>query len=233
MDVKEEAILGNSLDNHWYYQSKGKALIRMLKGIRFRRVLDIGAGSGIFSKMLLRKGASVATCVDPAYPTAVRDQPYAGKFIHFRQKPEGEKADLVLLMDVLEHVDDDLGLLSEAADNSVDHAYILITVPAFQFLFSAHDRFLEHKRRYTLKQVEALVKSANLEVVSSCYFFGMLFPMVAGLRFREKTSTPKSNLRVHSVLVNELLKIVHWFELIFFKLNRFAGLTVFCLARKT
>jgi SAM-dependent methyltransferase len=232
MDVKEEAILGNALDDHWYYRSKGRALLRMLSGIPFLKVMDIGAGSGIFSKLLLRNGASSATCVDPAYPTAMRDQPYAGKVIHFRRKPDGEKADLVLLMDVLEHVDDDLGLLNEAVHNSAEKAYILITVPAFEFLFSAHDRFLEHKRRYTLRQVEDLVKSAGLEVISGCYFFGMLFPLVAALRFREKNAAPKSNLRIHSRFVNGILKIAHWFEVAFFKLNRFAGLTVFCLARK-
>ena len=66
------------------------------------------------------------------------------------------RADLLLYMDVLEHVDDDLGLLTAYLDQLERGGRVLITVPAFDFLWSNHDIFLEHKRRYTLKQVEAL-----------------------------------------------------------------------------
>ena len=65
MDVKEEQLLGGAVGEHWYYRSKQLALDSLLRGIPFTRVLDIGAGSAIFSKHLLESGAVSAVCVDP------------------------------------------------------------------------------------------------------------------------------------------------------------------------
>ncbi len=68
MDVKEEELLGGSVGNHWYYRSKQLALDAMLHGVAFRRILDIGAGSAIFSRHLLEKGAEFG-CVRGFRPT--------------------------------------------------------------------------------------------------------------------------------------------------------------------
>ena len=161
MDVKEEETLGHLLDEHWYYRSKGLALDAMLRGRSFRALLDIGAGSGVFSKRLLRGGAASAICIDPAYQEE-RQEIFDGKPMCFLRQIGSEKCDLILLMDVLEHVDDDVGLIRSTLVGAAEHAYVLITVPAFQTLFSARDMFLEHKRRYTLRQVEEVVRAAGL-----------------------------------------------------------------------
>jgi hypothetical protein len=138
---------------------------------------------------------------------------------------------LILLMDVLEHVDDDVGLMRSALVGAAEHAYVLITVPAFQRLFSAHDMFLEHKRRYTLRQVEEVVQAAGLEILSARYFFAFLLPIAATLRLLKQQSEAKSDLKEHSKLVNVMLCWLHRLELPLFRFNRVGGLTVFCLAR--
>jgi hypothetical protein len=56
MDLKEENILGSHIYNHWYYVSKGKALRHFLGNLHVPEVLDIGAGSGVFSRQLLDAG---------------------------------------------------------------------------------------------------------------------------------------------------------------------------------
>ena len=139
---------------------------------------------------------------------------------------------MILLMDVLEHVEDDVGLVRLALTAAAEHAYVLITVPAFQCLFSSHDMFLEHKRRYTLPQVEEMVRAAGLEILSARYFFALLLPIAATLRLvKRKKKEAKSDLKQHSKLVNSLLFWLHRLELPLFRLNRIGGLTVFCLAR--
>ena len=108
----------------------------------------------------------------------------------------------------------------------------MITVPAFQCLFSSHDMFLEHKRRYTLPQVEEMVRAAGLEILSARYFFALLLPIAATLRLvKRKKKEAKSDLKQHTKLVNSLLFWLHRLELPLFRLNRIGGLTVFCLAR--
>src|SRR3546814_19735603 len=64
-------------------------------------------------------------------------------------------------MDVLEHVEDDAGLLRTYLDKAPPQAQAVITVPAFQFLWSHHDVFLEHHRRYTLKTLSRVVERAG------------------------------------------------------------------------
>jgi predicted TPR repeat methyltransferase len=230
MDVKEEETFGHLLDRHWYYRCKGLALRAMLRGRPFHMLLDIGAGSGIFSKQLLRGRAASAICIDPAYQEE-RQELFHGKPICFLRQIGSERCDLILLMDVLEHVEDDVGLLRSALVGAAEHAYVLITVPAFQTLFSAHDIFLEHKRRYTLRQVEEVVRAAGLEILSTRYFFAFLLPIAATLRLLRQQSEPKSDLKEHCKLVNLMLCWLHRLELPLFRFNRIGGLTVFCLAR--
>src|SRR5258708_1580191 len=180
MDVKEEAILGAGIGEHWYYRSKGRALLAML-GRLPRLVLDVGAGSGVFSRLLLDAGANEAICVDPAY-AAERQERHGGKPIAFVHRVERSNADLVLMMDVLEHVDDDVGLLRHYAGLVAPGTRVLITVPAFQSLWSGHDLFLEHKRRYRLGQVVALARRAGLQPLRARYFFGLIFPLAVATR---------------------------------------------------
>jgi len=230
MDVKEEAILGPDIAGHWYYRSKGRALRAFLERPP-RSILDVGAGSGVFSRLLLDAGAIEATCVDPAYATE-RQERHHGKPINFLRQVEHSAADLVLMMDVLEHVDDDAGLLRHYADLVERGTPILITVPAFQSLWSGHDVFLEHKRRYRLPEVLALARRAGLQPVKASYFFGLIFPLAALIRWLQRgTPQPQSDIQRHTAAVNGLLTAICSAELPLFTRNRLAGLTVFCLAR--
>jgi hypothetical protein len=110
-------------------------------------------------------------------------------------------------------------------------------VPAFSFLWSSHDVYLEHYRRYTVPMLEEAVRKAKLDVVRSCYYFGGVFPLVvvvrmAGNLFGKKNGAPQSDMRRHSELANAVLSGVCRAELALFPFNRIAGLSVFCLARK-
>ena len=232
MDVKEEHLLGNALGDHWYYKSKCLALDSVLNGYKFRRVLDIGAGSAIFSRHLLTRGADSAICVDTGYEVADRNDFIEGKSIRFTRDVLDCKADVVLLMDVLEHVDDDVGLIMASMKGAAPGAHVLISVPAFQSLFSAHDRFLEHRRRYTINSLARVVNAAGLDIVSMRYFFAFVLPVVAAIRFLQRNSEPKSSLVVHSPIMNNLLTLAHRAEVGLSRFNRIAGLSIFCLARR-
>ena len=111
MDLKEEDILGDDIASHWYYAAKSRALMRYVSQLHPIRILDVGAGSGFFSKELLRNtDAREALCIDTSYPEE-SETTIAGKPLRFKKQCGVLEADLVLMMDVLEHVDDDVGLL--------------------------------------------------------------------------------------------------------------------------
>jgi hypothetical protein len=237
MDIKETYLLGEDIGEHWYYQSKARAMTQLLGIVQPSILLDVGAGSGFFSRHLLEHTtAKEAWCVDISYATE-RDSTIDDKPIHYRHSIDANPADLVLLMDVLEHVDDDTGLLREYLDKVSSGTRFLITVPAFQCLWSEHDEFLEHKRRYTLNQLETVVRNAGLTINTSAYYFGLVFPLAAALRLTQKLVASKrparSQLQGHHALINAALRAVCMAELPVMERNRLAGLTVFCLAHKT
>jgi 2-polyprenyl-3-methyl-5-hydroxy-6-metoxy-1,4-benzoquinol methylase len=232
MDLKEEDILGSDIGRHWYYQSKAAALRRMVGGLRPQRLLDVGAGSGFFSRHLLANGAQSALCVDVGYERTW-DEMVGGKPVLYRRDCDATDCDLVLMMDVLEHVDNDAGLVSHYATKVPSGAHFLVTVPAFRFLWSGHDVFLEHKRRYTLAEIEQTMRTAGLDVVRGAYFFGAVFPLAAAIRLATRNDpTPRSTLKKHDALTNGLLAAACALELPLFPINRLAGLSAFVLAKK-
>lgn len=237
MDLKEEEILGDKISTHWYYRAKFAALQKMTAMIPKEKIIDIGAGTGYFSRKLLEETeCQEAVCVDIGYQKESKEN-YLDKNISFTKSLSNQDFQLALLMDVLEHVDDDVGLLQSYVDQAPKGTYFFITVPAFSFVWSEHDDFLEHKRRYELAQIESVAEKAGLEVVNSCYFYGLLFPLVVLTRFftrnyNKSLRSPKSQLKQHNFFVNALLYLICKIEITFFTKNRIGGLSAVCLARK-
>lgn len=238
MDLKEQEALGDAIHQHWYFRAKLAALRHWIAGLAMQEVLDVGAGSGFFAQALLETTSLTAgTCVDPGYPGDFA-RSVGGKPLRFTRGIDSSGADLVLMMDVLEHVDDDVGLLHEYARKTPAGACFVISVPAFQWLWSGHDVFLEHRRRYTLPQIESVVRAAGLEVRRGAYFFAAVFPLAAAVRLlsRIRASSdaipPRSQLRRHGAVVNRTLGALCRAEMPFLAINRAFGLTAFVLAGK-
>lgn len=235
MDLKEAHILGESINQHWYFRAKFAAVRRLLGSHKFRFLLDVGAGSGYFSRQLLQAGyADAATCVDINYP-ADSTELYHDKPLRFSRATPPGNYDGVLLMDVLEHVEDDVGLLREVVAAVPSGAHFLISVPAFRFMWSAHDDFVEHKRRYTLPELEAVARRAGLQVQQGFYFFALVFPLALLTRIPGRLlhrGPPQSQLKKHHPWVNVGLEWLCRLELGLMRGNRLGGLTAFCLCRK-
>lgn len=225
LDLKETEALGGDVGRHWYYAAKARMLAASVEPVDC--VLDVGAGSGFFSRWLLREGlAKRAICVDPFYAVD-HDETEAGRPIQFRRKVEACEADLLLLMDVMEHVDDDQGLLSHYMSMLRPGGRCFITVPAFQSLWSAHDVFLEHKRRYTLKQIESVVAASGGRDVSGHYYYGAVLPLAYLVRRLRRDATPdRSDLSLQPAPVNAMLSAICRLERLVMRSNRLGGLSV-------
>jgi len=231
-DVKEEEILGLAITHHWYYVSKAAALIGLIRG-PYNALLDVGAGSGFFAKTLIIHGAvSQATCVDRCYPEPVRTEMVSGETVRFIRQIDRLETDIVLMMDVLEHVEDDKALICEYMAKVPSGTIFVFSVPAFMALWSQHDVFLEHRRRYTLRQLETIIASSGLRVTKGCYYFAIILPLVAIVRRLTNKHAPASSLKIHTAFTNFLLRAICSMELRFYRFNRWGGLTIFCVAMK-
>jgi SAM-dependent methyltransferase len=235
MDLKEEEILGDQVDAHWYYKAKAAALLKDCATLKPVSILDIGAGSGFFSRQLLAHTAAArATCVDIGYAQD-RDEQCCGKPLLFRRTINASDADLVLAMDVIEHVEDDAVLMRPYVDLVPRGARFIFSVPAFKFLWSGHDVFLGHHRRYTLSELERSIANFGLVLDWSHYYYGLVFPLAVATRLLERTgesAEPKSQLRRHGALVNATLSALCAAERPLMRANKLGGLTVFAGCHK-
>ncbi len=239
MDLKEEEALGADASGHWYYVSKARAirdLARSAGGGRAPQpVLDIGAGSGVIARMMLKEGvASRVRCVDLHYE-ADWIAAHSDDEISFHTSVTPGEESLVLMIDVIEHVEDDVALLKEAADNVPSGARFVVSAPAFQFLWSSHDVFLEHHRRYTAAMMRRSIEAAGLNPLTVRFFYGGIFPVAAVVKTldRLRGGAPKSQMGGVPGPLNAALIAAHDVErAVLFPLNALAGVTVFCLAEK-
>lgn len=236
-DLKEIQAAGEQMAQHWYLRHKAALIGRILQPVKKNRVLDWGAGSGFFSRYVAqRPGVESVIAVDPGYSRDWQEQVGPVTVHFFRQMPES-RGDLLLLMDVLEHVPDDLGLLQQAASHVIPGGHLLLTVPAFSWLWSGHDEFLGHYRRYTLPQLRRLVDRAGLSWLEGSYGFVPVLPLVmvwrafTRLRDRIQSRPPTSNFGRHPLWLHGLLRAGCALELPWFRYNRLAGVSAWALIR--
>jgi 2-polyprenyl-3-methyl-5-hydroxy-6-metoxy-1,4-benzoquinol methylase len=152
-------------------------------------ILDVGCGDTfVVSELQKRMPKSNFFAIDTAFSNEMINTFHQEGISLFQNiedlESKIEKADLVLLMDVIEHIEDDKSFLMDlvSRDYIKDDSLFLITVPAYQSLFSAHDVFLKHYRRYARKQLIATLKSTGFEIIESGNFFSsLLVPRVLAL----------------------------------------------------
>ncbi|MCU1504911.1 MAG: Methyltransferase type 12 [Ilumatobacteraceae bacterium] len=138
-------------------------------------VLDVGAGDGWFADEIAPDLPAQAriVCWDINYDAAQLDAPTSANVRRTAERPSGT-FDLVLLLDVLEHVaDDDALLRDEVVPLLADDGTLLVSVPAHPALFGAHDSFLHHHRRYRGRPFLDLL-DGRVEVVSHGSLFSSL-----------------------------------------------------------
>lgn len=179
MDLREAG--GGGIRRHPWELARLAALRSILK-TTFRnglRVLDLGCGDGFVARELFEGTGMAVVAVDSNFtPDDLVRLSGAGKNMRFCRALDGPGLfDLVLLLDVVEHVDDDAGFLGELVEKRLSKGgRVLMTVPAFNVFFSGHDTFLGHRRRYNLDELSALAERAGLSVKSSGYLFSSLLP---------------------------------------------------------
>lgn len=232
MDLKEGTA--EQAAGHWYYQHKWRVIANTLRRANAKPtvVTDVGSGSGYFAEKFSSQWPGArTTAVDSWYDDTKIG--IHGDVLYVRDLGDAPAADFYSLMDVLEHVEDDSSLMRDCVLASLPGAYFLVTVPAFSSLWSPHDVFLGHFRRYELEEMERLVTEAGLTVLESRYLFGPLFIPALIIRRIKRLArkAPASDMKKASNILN-------WFMLVLLgaelkdRENRKNGLSILVLAKK-
>lgn len=201
---------------HWWFAARRRILTtvisRLVKLPAGARVLEAGCGTGGNLEMLDRFGQVRAFELDAdARRTAELKSGLAvaeGALPH--SVPfEVERFDLVGLFDVLEHVEDDLGALAALGTRLAPGGRIVMTVPAFPWLWSRHDERHHHYRRYTRSHLSKVADAAGLEMEHGFYFNTILFPAaVLGRAIKAMLRLDRADDTLPSPFVNATLSTV-------------------------
>lgn len=177
MDLREAGT--GAAKRHPWETARLEAIQGLLAPVSLRgiSVLDVGCGDGFVAAGLFGAAGCKVTAVDmnlsDEWLSRLRAK-HPG--IAFQKElPQGESFDLVLLLDVLEHVEDDASFLHRIVEEQLAAGgKVAITVPAFPSLYCSHDACLGHFRRYRLQGLERLTRSCRLRVIASGHFFSSL-----------------------------------------------------------
>lgn len=207
MDLKELGTVNPKL--HWYYTAKAAAVVNAVKRCRpsAHAILDVGSGSGFFAEQL--KGATGATsviCFDAHYSDIQLGKRDSICFQRDVSVDDIQRAEVILMIDVLEHVANDSEFLTNFAKAAAGETVFIISVPAFMGLWGTHDEFPGHYRRYRRPDLLKLVKSSGLEVERSRYLFRVILPAVWIYRRIMNRST-SSDLKTPSRAINAILRM--------------------------
>lgn len=198
---------------HWWFIARRRILHALIERVvrppEKARILEVGCGTGHNLAMLKEFGKVEASELDPS-ARAVANKRLRGK-VKSAKLPdlsmfERNAYDLVALLDVLEHVPDDLASLRAIHRRLKPGGALLLTVPANPWMWSAHDAAHHHFRRYTRKQLQDLFLRSGLEVELLSYFNTLLYPLVAAARLLGKvTRKDTADDRLPSDAVNAVL----------------------------
>jgi SAM-dependent methyltransferase len=198
--------------SHWWFKARREVLSTVLTSLSLpvnAEILEIGCGMGGNIPMLQQHGSVSAVEMDDfalAYTKKTYDISAHKGHLPDKINCSGHY-NLICLFDVLEHVKEDDQALLTVSTLLAPNGYLLITVPAYQWLFGAHDRLLHHFRRYTRESLLRKLRRANLMVLYSTYFNSLLFPLFAIVRLYDSIK-PGSNSTGYGVpppLINSLL----------------------------
>ena len=183
-------------DNHWWWRAREKVVLAELARSRpdggWKRALDVGCGDGLLFGAL----GAYAAAVEGVEPDAhlVTNSLRPDGTIHVRRFDEafrpGRRYDLVLFLDVLEHLDDPGAAVAHAATLMEPGGTLLVTVPAFLSLWTTHDDLNRHVTRYDRRELVALL-SPHFTVDRARYFFRWVHPAKVVQRLIEGVTRPE------------------------------------------
>lgn len=229
-------------DDHWWFISRRNIVAGLLDRLGLPEkisILEVGCGTGGNLTMLARRGRVYA----------IEPDDEARSFAEARGQAEIRPGclpndigfanmcfDLVIMTDVLEHLDDDAAALRAVRTRLKPGGALLLTVPGMEWLWSAHDVAHHHRRRYRERQLRALAIDTGYEVRYLSYYNFLLFPVIAAARLTQRltgVSGEGHDLRMPSPFVNRTLSRIFSSERhLIGRMSVPLGVSLMLLARK-
>jgi ubiquinone/menaquinone biosynthesis C-methylase UbiE len=226
---------------HWWFVIRRKLLQSLLTSISFskeERTMDIGCGVGSNLVLLESQNLKVTGLDRSIYALSLARKKKTVTLINgdLNQLPiRSHSHGLIIAMDILEHLENDSKGIHELHRVLREAGYLILTVPAFNFLWGIQDVVTGHHRRYNRHEILKKLSNAGFETLRSSYFnFFLFFPILLGRwLIRLLGLRIASENKINSALLNSLLKSIFSIEPYVLKCISFPwGVSIFCVAQK-
>jgi SAM-dependent methyltransferase len=185
MNINMYRIFFKIQKKHWWFVTKKDIVLDTIARHQSKcsdtKVLDIGCGSGLMLGALENVGETFGMDMSDE-AISFSKEIFSGRvekgFLPDQIPYPEDFFTLITALDVIEHIDEDVDALKALRSCLTAHGKAIITVPAYMFLWSAFDDMNEHKRRYTLGDLDAKLVRAGFEIEKITYFNTILFPIV-------------------------------------------------------
>jgi SAM-dependent methyltransferase len=213
MDPNYSAFYRQLYEKHWWFRLREAWIVQVLRLHRppegWGSILDVGCGDGLFFDRLEEFGEVEG--VEPSREIVNPASRYLNK-IHFGPFDESFHPDkqysLILLLDVLEHISDSHAALKRSMALLKPGGTLILTVPAFNALWTNHDLINQHIMRYRRTTLFPLLQQAGFTIEDSAYWFPSLFPVKLAQRFIERVfRLQPANPSIPSPSINRALSL--------------------------
>lgn len=196
MDPSYAAVYRELHEKHWWWRDRQHHVLthlrRVCEGRARGNILDIGCGDGLLLEELEEFGRPEGVEPDAAIVSAKNRERWTVHLCPFdRAFDPGRKFALIVMLDVLEHLDDPQGALDHVHRLLEPAGLLIATVPASRLLWTNHDELNLHRTRYRRVELQDEIRGAGLELVECRHFFHWLAPIKLVIRLVEKLSGSK------------------------------------------
>jgi SAM-dependent methyltransferase len=211
-EAEFQAILDHE-ENHWWYRGRLRIVRQEVERLDLpqrAQILDAGCGSGRVLDELARFGDVMGVDLSPSAVAAAWSRGHNVAMARVEDLPFADSTfDLVTCLDVIEHTPDDVRALRELVRVTRPGGYLLLTAPAYQSLWSAHDVRNEHYRRYRRKGLREVAATAGWQLVRDTHFNSLLLPAAAAMRLAAGTrgAHDRSELALTPPWLHSLLEL--------------------------
>lgn len=214
--------IGKDLEAMSFAVNYHKWILREFRPFLGENVVEVGAGSGDFSTLLLEEKPKTLNLVEPSAMfeqlqenispenTTTEIAFHRAIFAEVADKiAAGKKPDSIIYVNVLEHIEDDRGELKLIYETLKLGGHCLIFVPALMALYGEFDRKIGHFRRYTKAEIEEKCRAAGFKIVRSSYFdFAGIFPWYVKYRLLKSDSLESGAVALYDRIAVPFVKTV-------------------------
>lgn len=204
---------------HWWFVVKKKIVLSMMKKYlrkKNNKILDAGCGCGLMLNDLKEYGQPFG--MDYSDEAVKFSKLIFNGEINIGYIPGNIPYDknyfnCILALDVIEHIDDDIGALKDIYEHLSDNGICIITVPAYMFLWSNHDDIHEHKRRYVLCELKHKLINSGFKIEKISYYNTLLFlPIFIARQIHKLFNIKGSDAKMPNKLINVILERIFMLE---------------------